>query len=199
MANKLTKKLHSSNQQERLERKEFELHIKGHAEVLIALLNARAQHASGSRALYAYDEMIRRLIYVHVSDAARERYKQGFTEEQIDAGYAEGDIDTAGVVSSETGMLKALEEMSPWNGGSIHDMLGRYFENLYLWWKYVKMDGLADVEMRSGNGVNRDMNEADHFRGSGQWRFIPLPDAEDCGKCADASGGSVIEGFFPEH
>ena len=201
MANKLTKKLRSTNQQERLERKEFELEIRCHADVLVALLNARNYHTSGSRAQRAYDNMILQLFAVHVSDAARERYKQGFSEEQFDAWY-ESDDCVATVISCEAGMLKALEEMAPWNGGHIEEMLADYFYHLHLRWQFVRMRGLAEIEQWSGNGANlaSDTEDTLNVIGSHSWHFIPLPELDEPdGIAGDASGGSVIAGLFAEH
>lgn len=178
MAINLYRGRQSSDKQERSEWKEFKRQNIWHADVLMALLNARSYHAGGTRAQHAYDAMILQLFSVHVSDAARERYKQGFTEEQIDAGYAGNDMATACVVSSEADMLKALEEISPWNGGDLDRMLSDYFYSLYRRWQRVKTEGLAAVEARSGNGANLLLGaeESLNFRGSGDWDFIPLPE-----------------------
>jgi len=178
MAINLYRGRQSGSKQETSQWKEFKRQNIWHADVLMALLNARFYNVSGSRAQVAYDKMILQLFSVHVSDAARERYKRGFTEEQIDAGYEGNDGVTAGVVNSEANMLKALEEISPWNGGDLDGMLGDYFDNLYLRWKYVKMVGLAGVEVRSGNGANLAPDEevSLDFPGFSGWDFILLPE-----------------------
>lgn len=121
--------------------------------VMNSILNARAAKDDGTRAAQVYDHLLQQLMSLYVSPAALERYRQGFTEDEINA-INERDLTTAEVVRMENAMMASLKRMvkaHPLHRQAAYDA---FVEGLYFRWQYVEMSNGEGIEALSADGVN---------------------------------------------
>ncbi|OEZ31481.1 hypothetical protein [Variovorax boronicumulans] len=121
--------------------------------VMTKLLNARAAKDRGTRAAEVYDHLLLQLMNLYVSPAALERYRRGFTEDEINL-IDERDDTTAAVVRAENGMMIALKRMVAANPLHRQAAYDDFVNDLYFRWQYVMMSKGAGIEAMSADGVN---------------------------------------------
>jgi hypothetical protein len=122
-------------------------------DVMVSILNARAVKDDGTRAAQVYDHLLQQLMSLYVSPAALERYRRGFTEDEIET-INERDLTTAEIVRMENGMMAALKRMAEAHPLHRQTAYDDFVECLYFRWQYVEMSNGAGIEALSADGVN---------------------------------------------
>lgn len=121
--------------------------------VMAKLLDARATKDRGTRAAEVYDHLLLQLMNLYVSPAALERYRRGFTEDEINL-INERDDTTAAVVRAENGMMIALKRMVAAHPQHRQAAYDNFVNDLYFRWQYVVMSKGVGIEAMSADGVN---------------------------------------------